>query len=213
MNKIIKSLVLAALATGAVCAHSHTSHTTIALRSHAYNLPMNYTTFNELISRNADDKFGGNFLVTGFYQESNSGKELGRYFGMNHHHNLLLGHIADGAALTDADLDLAYLIHDNAAAAISEANIHFDPKSTSYGATFVYCQELDKLAKGLFLSVTLPVVRIENDMHMTVSIPTANATSATTAAQIQSYFNGTLTHGVSATTDVQYALTKGKIDG
>ena len=213
MNKIIKSLVLAALATGTVCAHSHTSHTTIALRSHGYNLPMNYTTFNELISRNAADKFGANFQVTGFYQESNSGKKLGEYFGMYNHHNLWLGHIADGAVLAGADLDLAYLIHDNAATARSEANIHFDPKSISYGATFAYYQGLDKLAKGLFLSINLPVVHVENNMHMTVSIPSTNATSATTVAQVQNYFSGSLTHGVSATTDLQDALTRGKIDG
>ena len=213
MNKLFKGLVLAALSTGAVCAH-HTSHTTIALRSHGYNLPMNYTTFNELINRKADDKFGGNFQVTGFYQASNSEKELGRYFGMNNHHHMLLGHIASGAALTGADLDLAYLIHDSAGTARSEANIKFHPKSESYGAAFAYYQDLEKITKGLFLSVSMPVVHVENDLDMHVSIPSTNATSATTIAQIQNYFNGTLTYGVLGTAaDAQATLTKGKIDG
>lgn len=209
MNKIFKSLVLAALATGAVCAHDHTNHTTMTLRSHGYNLPMNFTTFDELVNRKADDKFGGNFQVTGFYQASNSSKELGKYFGMNHHNEMTLGHVVTtGADLTPAaDLDIAYLIHE-AVPVASSNTIEFKPKSDSYGATFAYYQDLEKITKGLFLSVSLPVVHVENDMKMEVGTGVGSAV----AANVISYFKGTFT-GINGTTDLQTVLTKGKIDG
>ena len=114
MNKIIKSLLAAALCVSAD--QAYTNKTTMSLRPHGYNLPLGYTTFNELINRKAEDKFGGNFQVTGFYQGSANAKAVGKYFGVNHHNEVLLGNSGVepwGIDDPSKDINWAYMIHDS----------------------------------------------------------------------------------------------------
>lgn len=213
MNKIIKSLALAALATG--FAQAYTNHTTMSLRSHGYNLAREFTTFNELTGRRDDDTAGRALQVTGFYQASNSPKKLGKYFGMNEHYSMLLGHADSGAALTGADLDSAYLIHDILGQA-SQATVTFKPTSESYGVALTSYHNLEKLMRGLYMSTSIPLVHIKNDMHMAVSSGTGTAT----AENVISYFDGSFTGAEVNLRDpdlsnanVQLPLTYAKING
>ena len=56
-------------------------------RSHGVNLPMEYTTFNELIQTKDEDRFGANFQITGFYSDSTNETDLGKYFGTANKNN------------------------------------------------------------------------------------------------------------------------------
>src|SRR3990172_8830732 len=80
MNKMLKGLLVALLAVSAAQLEAHTNKTFLMPRPHGVNLPMEYTTFCELINRKAEDKFGGNFQVTGFYQASTDGDDVAKYF-------------------------------------------------------------------------------------------------------------------------------------
>ena len=137
---------------------------------------MNYTTFNELVNRGAEDTRGSNFQVTGFYQASNDKEGLGKFFGMNHHDEMLLGHLAGEVSdtghyttLPGADLDFSYMFNlfFRTRADMREITVTLAPKSESYGAVINYHHNLEKVAKGLYFSFNMPIVNIKNDMHMT----------------------------------------------
>ena len=209
MSNLYKSLAIAVLATSSIVAY--TNHTVLTLRSHGYNLPLSFTTFHELVNHNTEGCSGGSLEVTGFYQASNSAHKLGKYFGMNDHNQMLLGHQNWGADLTGADLDSAYIIHD-AWANAGQNTIKFNPTSDSYGATFAYLHTLDKMAKGLYFSLVMPIVHIENNMHMKVG----DGIGSAVRNNIINYFKGTFT-GFNdpyppTNADAQQVLTYAKID-
>ncbi|MFA6526969.1 MAG: hypothetical protein WCT20_00920 [Candidatus Babeliales bacterium] len=205
MNKIVKGLLLGAISTGV--ASAYTNHTTLSLRSHGYNLARDFTTFNEMTGRRDDDTRGRSLQLTGFYQASSGEKELGKYFGISNHYSMLFGHAASGAVLSGADLDSAYLIHEGAGDA-SQATVTLKPTSESYGVVLTSFSNLEKLMKGLYMSTSIPLVHIKNDMHMTVS----NATGNATATNVFNYFNGTFT-GIDSSSNAQLPLAYAKIDG
>lgn len=171
MNKMLKGLLVTVLAVSAAQADSdHTNKTFLMPRPVGVNVPMEYTTFAELVGRKAEDKFGGNFQVTPFYQESN-GDELGEYFLFNHKDTVHFGtEAAINAKSTAKDLDLGYLIHsyDNKKVAEKVASLSLDPQQQAYGIRFDYVQDLSKILKGLYLNVSLPVVHVENDLNVDV---------------------------------------------
>jgi hypothetical protein len=185
-------------------------------------MPMAYTTFNELVERKAEDKFGGNFQITGFYQGSVTDARLGKYFGVNNKSSLTLKNNAQtnggtAAGATSADLDLAYILHDfgNTAYVNQTATISLNPTSNSYGARFDYYQDLEKILKGLYLSVALPVVHIDNDLGMKFSGANTAGGSVTVASALSSYFAGNYTAPTGDTSgqNAQSGLTKAKYQG
>lgn len=185
--------------------YAHTNHTTLTLRSHGYNLAREITTFTEISGRRDDDTKGRSLQLIGFYQASHSAPALGRYFGMNNHNQMLLGHTASGAALDGADLDCAYLIHE-ASGSASQASITLKPTTESYGMVLTSFHNLEKIMDGLYMSMNIPVVYMTNNMHMSISDVTGNAT----VANITNFFNGTFT-GINTSANAQQPLKYAKI--
>jgi hypothetical protein len=215
-NKMIKSLLVAALTLSA--AHlsadaGHTNKTFLMPRAQGVNLPMHATTFYDLVNRKAQDKFGANFQVTGFWQQSAAGSEQGKYFLADNKSTIDVSRAAAAATHSTATgtVDLGLLLHEYNLGGADTANsntLSLDPQQEVYGVRLDYHQDLHKLVKGLYLSANLPVVNVSNDPRLTVK---ANAAGLATADNIRKLFAGTYTAAAAA--NKQDALTKGKISG
>jgi len=183
MNKVIKGLLVTALALSVAQVNADTTnHTYLAPRPHGVNLAMEYTTFYELINRKDTDKFGANFQITGFYQASSDEARLGKYFGINNKNNITLKYEDAGNPVTPndpsancvpstvtCDLDLGYILHDRAfELAGKSVTLKLEPEQKVWGFRFDYYQDLEKILKGLYLTVALPVVSVENNVDLSV---------------------------------------------
>lgn len=118
------------------------------------------------------------------------------------------GVAADYPASHDT-LDLGYIIHLWNASASYKANqnvyMGLKPHQQSYGVRFDYWQDLDKILKGLYLKLDLPVVHVENDPKL------AFAGTTEEVEWMKSFISGNFT-GVS-TANAQDRLCKAKICG
>lgn len=209
MNKLIKGLTVAALVVGAN-ANAHTEHTYLQSRPQGVNLPMEYTTFNERMTSKLEGRFGGNFMVTGFYSDSTDESEIGKYYGVANKSTFLLNRGLPAGAVTTADYELGYMIHDhtNEVANANETKVTFSPKEEFYGARFDYYQNLDKIAKGLYLKANLPIVGVKREMGMTV----VNDTPTGEAANVIKFLNGTyFKNGPDGHSNDQIAMTNALI--
>lgn len=226
MNKCLKALLVAALALSSAQIHAHTNKTFLNPRSHGVNLPLEYSSFNELINRKCEDKFGGNFQITGFYQATTNDGDLAKYFLFNNKNPVTIQRSAvapDTTISTVQDLDLGYLIHDNKSTSAKSATISLDPQQTAWGLRFDYHQDLDKILKGLYLKASLPVVHVENDLKINVVSADSFAdntvgagTGPTVKATLLNYLNGSFENAATAggaETNKQSKLANAKILG
>lgn len=203
MNKLVKSLTIAALAMSANV-FAHTEHTYLQVRPQGVNLPLEYTTFNERMTTKLEDRFGGNFMVTGWYAQSANRDDLGEYFGIHGKSEFILNSVVSGVEYTAYDFDLKRVIN----AATDSATVKFHPKEETWGVRFDYYQNLDKLVKGLYLKVNLPIVGVKREMDM--DIESANTTLQT---NLHHYFKGEYTAAASASAPGQVALNHAFIHG
>lgn len=202
MNKIYKSLLIAACVFGAVRAGDTTNRTFLLPRPAGVNLPMEITTFGELTMLEKEDRFGGNFQLVPFFQQSSDHSKIAEYFLINHKSTIAL---TTGTAGTDpsnaTDLDINYLLHDKDWATITPkpaANFSLDPEQKIYGVRIDYHQNMDKILRGLYLTINLPIVHVENKTSPSVS----NATNSTTYADVKTtlaeYLRGDYAHAQDA---------------
>lgn len=178
MNKMLKGLLAAALAVSSAQVSAHTNKTFLTPRPHGVNLPMEYTTFCELVGRKSEDNFGGSFQVTGFYQASTNDDDIAKYFLVNNKSTIALPQLAaTNATSTAVDLDLGYLIHDHANGGTTRsATIGLSPEQTAWGIRLDYHQDLCKILKGLYLHASLPIVHVENDPKVIVKSTGSSST-------------------------------------
>ena len=208
MKKLLKSLVLFALVFSSVKAS--TNKTTLLPRSHGVNLAMEYTTWNELLQMKDDDRFGAHFQATVFYQDSTDDDDLGKYFGVRGKNYFQIA--STGVALANRDVESRHILHDNVpAGAPFFAHVKLEPEQTAWGVRIDYYQDLEKLLKGLYLKVALPIVNVDNDVNFRVITGTDGAPA--TAANLRTFFNGTLAEAGIATGDGQLRLTHAKFTG
>lgn len=197
MNKLLKGLLVTALVVGSV--NADTNKTFLMPRSAGVNLPMEYTTFNELIQHKNGDFFGAHFQVVPFYMDSTNGSDIGKYFGIKDKSSITLD-IA-------GDINYRWMFHDAATTAATTGTIAFDPELQAYGARIDYYQDLEKILDGLYLKVALPIVHTETEMH-------PNATRGAgflTNDFITNYFNGTYGNNSPANTAVLGANAQDKL--
>lgn len=209
MNKAIKGLLVAMLAVSATVQAS-TNKTFLLPRSHGVNLPMELSTFNQLIHRKAADKFGANFQAVGFFNRTADEDETGKYFGIKNKSTFTLQKGAVGGAASITDADLGYFVHEFNNVTIADGTnttVKLHPKQEAWGVRFDYFQDLEKIVKGLYLKVTVPVVHVENNVELKVT--SAHATAGT---NLQNFLQGKAT-GVAGAQNVQAALDHMKMDG
>lgn len=185
MNKFLKSLVITALAVSASHVQAHTNKTFLNARSHGVNMSLeNGGGFRELVMREDKNRFGGNFQAAFFYQDSVNQDEQGQYFlaGDNKTKNVLeLGASKAAGGLPEAGSSDAFIPH-AAGGGAADNKIKLDPSHRAVGVYFSYFQDLEKIFNGLYFSVNLPVVNVENEMNATFE--------GTDKANLEKYFKG-----------------------
>jgi len=174
MNNMLKRLLVTALAVSAAHVSAYTNQNFLSSpRAQAASVLLDNPSTRALATAKGHDRFGGNFLVSGYYSESRDAKALGKYFGFKDQDSFKAN---IGNNLGANDLQLGALVHDEglaAGGAAHGATINLAPKTTSYGLELAYKQCLGKILEGLHLSVSLPVERVENNMNLTVTAPLA----------------------------------------
>lgn len=207
MNKILRTLLVFALVGGTLMAETNKTHD--KTRPHAVNLAMEYTTWNELLQTKDEDRFGANFQVTPFYQDSSESDELGRYFGVHGKHEFYLKNTPVAA---NHDVPLYLILHDylNEEHTTAAAEIKYHPSEQTWGVRIDYYQDLGKLLKGLYLKAVLPIVNVEHKMGLDVDHVTA--AGVLTKDIMYNYYKGK--YSVAAGDhNGQAALTHAKIHG
>jgi len=176
MNKVIRnSLLLTALAVMSnVQADDAHNQTFLNPRSHGVNLALeNVNGWQKLIHRKgADDTFGGNFQVIGYYMASTDEEELGEYFAPATHpadntlkdNDFNFGSAAGNTAVTQT-LNFRNFVHQRTDIAVGETvKLSLNPEQRAYGVTLNYHQDLDKILKGLYFKINVPIVNVENSI-------------------------------------------------
>lgn len=202
MKKIIQVLLCTALTTSNT--YSYTNKTFLMPRAQGANLALESSAgWYELINKNAPERFGGNMQAAAFFQGTTDQATVGQYFGINGNNKVSLGTISLAGIggninniVTAQDFDLLYLIHtpandvldatknpNNPNITAAAGTAIFAPKQTTYGAYVNYYQNLDRLLKGLYFNVVMPIVRVKNEPNFAATGIQANT--------IQSFFDGT----------------------
>lgn len=224
MNNMLKRLLVAALAISASHVSAHTNKTFLSSpRAQRASLALDGHLTRDLAATKGKDRFGGNFLVSGFYSESLKKASLGKYFGVADKDSFKAN--AGTFANNDADVNAGFLVHSSnpapvvaGAAATHGATINLAPKTISYGVEFAYVQCLGKILDGLHLSIALPVERVENTLGLNVT----NGIAAGDAKVLTDFLAGNLSRAASgndawtnanANAGSQAALKNGLIDG
>ncbi len=198
MKKMLKGLLVAVLAV--TSATATTNKTFLMPRSQGVNLAMEYATYNELVQHNNGDFFGANFQVVPFYMESSDKSDIGKYFGIRDKNVFVIDAVNANA---NTDLNYRWIFHDRADGNATTATIKLEPELQAYGARIDYYQDLEKILDGLYLKIALPIVHVENDMHLVASNKAGFFTEADHvggSTAIKNYFNGTYGNGTPATT-------------
>jgi hypothetical protein len=175
MKRLIHGLLVAMLLIGNVAAKTYSNKTFLTPRSHLMNLAMEKTTWHKQTDIVPDKNFGGTIQVTGFYEESENKRSLGKYFGVS---NYLTGDCSEDfiAVVPDFDTDdhpkhigAGHIIHNaqhstDAAYTTLADKITWRPDRESYGIRIDYHQKLDKILKGLFFKISIPIVHVQTSM-------------------------------------------------
>jgi hypothetical protein len=213
MNKILKSFLIAVCACGIANAGNTTNRTFLLPRPQGVNLPMEETTFAELTMLEKEDRFGGNFQLVPFFQQSSNDSDIAKYFLVNTKSMITLKsgtNPGNARSDTTGDLDILYLIHDSTVDPYS-ADFAIEPEQTVYGVRIDYNQNMDKILRGLYLTINLPIVHVENKTEPTVS----NATNTDLKTTLEQYLRGDYAAAENGDTEhnAQVKLNYAKIDG
>jgi hypothetical protein len=205
-KKIFGFLFLATLCLANIKAATYSNKTFLMPRPVGVNMAMEYTTWHKILFNNPpENQFGANFEVTGFYQDSDNKKDLGKYFGVNKKHDFVIGD-----ATKDVKFD--YIFHAVTGHDTTSAKVEFNPNQKAYGARLDYYQDLCFILKGLYLKANTPFVKIENNMHMDID----DATDLFANNNLEKYFKGKYIQEFDSHADVQNMQTnlkKAKIHG
>ncbi|MFH1643730.1 MAG: hypothetical protein ABIA74_00980 [bacterium] len=200
---------------------SYTNKTYLLPRSAGVNLALESTTFYELLQLKNDyekyepikDKIENPFLASfqfvPFYSESTNKNDLGAYFGI--HNSKLITFKEQDPDMNQ--LNLLYIIHDSdAGIADYYASIELNPERENLGLFLNSYHDLEKIFKGLYFKVNMPIVHVKNSINLKTFQENVDPNSKYKAGVITSYFSG-IYEKESGALNSQTALTQAKIYG
>jgi len=177
MKRFIHGLLVATLLVGSAAAKTYSDKTFLAPRNHGMNMAMEYTGWHKQTSLIDDDKLGGTFQLTAFYEKSENRKDLGTYFGVRNWKN---GNccVNDFITVVPTESGAATPFHFSATDVLhapSRTSTDFTladklvwkPYRKTFGIRLDYHQKLDKILKGLYFKVSMPVVHVKTSMGWT----------------------------------------------
>jgi hypothetical protein len=176
MRRFIPGLLAALMIVSSVSAKVYTNKTFLAPRSNNMNLAMEYTTWHKQTSLVPDKNFGGTIQAVGFYEESDNKHDLGKYFGVCNYNNgnsvddFIHVYPTNGIASYPAQprhWSSDFFLHTYNVTNVQKTlhdKIVWRPSREAYGVRLDYHQKLDKILKGLFFKVALPIVHVKTSM-------------------------------------------------
>lgn len=219
-------LLLVLLCTGtSLSGETHSKKTFLMPRAVGVNAAMEHTTWHSQIytqCKESKHKINSHIQLTPFYQHSDDKNEVGRYFGVGNGSNTFS--IGDAATVLDktANIDGEYLIHDTTNVHdswLKGTTVTFNPEQEIYGARLDFFQSINSPIKGLFFKASMPFVHVENDMNMTVALPTDGhkgevEIDPTHKYTVTDFFAGRVdVPAATSRNDFQSPLAHAKIDG
>ena len=139
-----------------------TNKTFLMPRSINTNLAMQMSNWHSFIYRSQEQYFGSNFQMSLYYQHSNNGKDLSKYFMFGGKNSLNVG-TAAGKDVNPYNFNLR---------STYVGSFSFKPEQQVWGSRFDFYQDLYKILKGLYISFAAPVVNVENDPGLRENITT-----------------------------------------
>ena len=175
MKRFFHGLLAAAIIIGNVAADTHTNKTFLMPRPNGMNMAMEYSTWHKQTSMIDDEKFGGSIQATGFYEESENKSDLAQYFGVRNWDNNnsidpFLVVVPEYATATQpAHIGAGFMFHASQVSTgaiwpVLADKITWAPYRQAYGVRLDYHQKLDKLLKGLYFKVSMPIAHVKTSM-------------------------------------------------
>lgn len=161
---------LAALSLSFSVLHADTPKTYLSLGSAAHHNPTLPLTWKHEQGTISVNRYGGTFEVYGLYNQTDSARKLGSYFGMRDTDQT---DFFNGISVAPADAQLIPqdIIHDApvpdaipAARDSLSQKLSFHPKQRIAGAHFVYFQQLSAISQHLALTVRMPILDVRTTM-------------------------------------------------
>jgi len=221
MNKKITGLLVALAVVGSAVASDSNNKTHLNTRVCRENIPA-YTTFGEMIANKDEDRWGSNFALTGFFGRSTNGSHLARNFGTDGAETILVQVTNDNEAATThefrnlntvanrTNVPGELLLHMQGVATNPlSGTLRFEPRQIVYGAVLDYYQNFDRWFEGLFFSLRIPLVRIENDIHLSIENGFVGGRTNENIPLVD-MFNGAY-HNRTTDSDQNFALKYGKM--
>ena len=212
-------------------ATTHTNRTFLMPRPVSENMVLRYASWYNQIDKARDTKHGATFQITPFYQHSTDRSEQGRYFGYyaqgedKFRDYIDVVNPADPpgfAAVGDATW-ASYIVHHTRGLPNQNfaGKMRFRPDQEVYGAHFDYHQNIHQLLKGLFLELSLPVVKVRNDIDLSAIdqltsiqiVSGAGVRHPSYGKTLQDYFKGEVFDMEGDSRSQQKPLKYAKIDG
>lgn len=152
-----------------------------------------------------------NIQAVAFYQHSQKGADVGKYFGVNGSNSFKVN---DAAAVTGgtADLNGAQLIHQQGAANFASGSLTLSPEQERYGLRLDYFQDLTHPFSKMFFRASLPIEHISSKVKLGLSSDAVSTEAAllTKEFSLSDYFKGLVSDTTTAG-NLQTALTKAKM--
>ena len=199
MRNSIKLLGALLLFTISISAGTHSKKTFLMPRSSGVNIAMEKAHWHDHFLNKKENNFRSNYQEMFFHQAGIKGEDVGKYFGINGKNTFTVG------APATSDINNRYIIHSQAASTLA-GEITFNPKQEVYGIRLDFMHETNHPFKKTFIKASLPVVHVENDMHLKIGNQVAQANDY----YLKDFFEGKELTSL-ANTNKQAALTHGKI--
>lgn len=178
MKRIIQGLLAALTMFSYASATTHSNKTFLTPRSDNVNMAMEYTTWHKQTALIDKHKFGGTIQAVGFYQESTNKGDLGKYFGIQScgcdgSRDYITVYPQHLSGQSDDYWASGHILHTYGITPLSPRletladRIVWHPKRTAYGLRLDYHQKLDKLVKGLFFKIALPIEHVKTTLGFT----------------------------------------------
>jgi len=191
-------LVALILCSSGLVAKTYTDKTYLSARSNGMNMAMEYATWHKQMALIDNDKFMGTVQAVGFYEESTNEKDLGKYFGISNYDNgcavedfinIYPTHLV--ANFPGGHYSNEFIFHTYGTVApqyLSLADkLTWRPDRQAYGVRLDYHQKLDKLLKGLFFKVSVPIVHVKTSLGYSSSCCTTTCASSCSSSCGASY--------------------------
>lgn len=191
INRILlASILLLTIHTTSKADDTITNKTYLSSRSHGVNIALLESAgINNIIHHKDIEKFGCTIQAIAWY---NRGWMDGQYWSPNNCNCFTIGTAGvDLVNATYTELEKNHLdgrlfiLNTRTAQNTAEeeiAKMLFDPKQSAYGITLHLDQRLDNLLKGLFASITVPIVNIDNKLDTSIR--------GAKSKEFKSYFSG-----------------------